>query len=96
MAAYIVFTRDEPIRDEEAMQAYNAVNARGPRTPGLEALVIYGEITGLEGDAPDGAVMLGFPDKATALAWYNSPKYQEAIAHRKKAADYRAYLVEGV
>jgi uncharacterized protein (DUF1330 family) len=93
---YIIFTREEPIQDEAAMQAYRDINASGPRTEGLEALVIYGEITGLEGETPDGAVVLKFPDRATALKWYNSPKYQEAIKHRTRAAKYRAFMVEGL
>lgn len=96
VGTYIIFTREEPIKDEAAMQAYRDINASGPRTEGLEALAIYGEITGLEGETPDGAVVLRFPDRATALKWYNSPKYQEAIAHRKRAAHYRAFMVEGL
>ncbi len=52
--------------------------------------------TGLEGDAPDGAVVLKFPDHAAAMEWYNRPIYQEAIQHRMKAAHYRVFMVEGV
>lgn len=96
MPVYIIFTRDEPIRDAEAMKAYQETNARGGRTEGLEAIAIYGEITALEGEAPDGAVVLKFPDKDTALSWYNSPNYQEAVAHRKRAADYRVFMIEGL
>jgi hypothetical protein len=40
VAIYIIFTRDEPIKDEAAMQAYRDINASGPRTEGLEALAI--------------------------------------------------------
>jgi len=31
-----------------------------------------------------------------ARAWYRDPAYQEALAHRKRAADYRVILVEGL
>ena len=95
MASYIIFTREEPIKDESAMQAYKDTNAQGPRTEDMEALVIYGDLQGLEGDAPDGAVVLKFPDRETAMAWYNSPMYQEAITHRKRAAHYRVFVVDG-
>lgn len=95
MATYIIFTREEPIKDEAAMKAYQETNARGGRTEGLEALVVYGAIEGLEGEAPDGAVVLKFPDKATAMEWYNRPIYQEAIKHRMNAAHYRVFVVEG-
>jgi uncharacterized protein (DUF1330 family) len=96
MAAYIIFTREEPIKDADAMKAYQETNAQGPRTEGLEAIAVYGEITSLEGDAPDGAVVLKFPDSETAMKWYNSPKYQEAVAHRKRAAHYRVFMIEGL
>jgi uncharacterized protein (DUF1330 family) len=96
MATYIIFTREEPIKDEAAMQAYRDTNAKGGRFEGLEALAAYGDITGLEGETPDGAVVLKFPDRAAALEWYNRPIYQEAIEHRKKAADYRVFMIEGV
>lgn len=96
MAAYIIFTREEPVGDEDAMQAYRDTNARAGRPEGLEPLAVYGEITQLEGDAPDGSVVLKFPDKAAALDWYNRPIYQEAVVHRKKAAHYRVFIIEGI
>jgi uncharacterized protein (DUF1330 family) len=96
MATYIIFTREEPIRNEADMQAYRDTNAKGGRTEGMEALVAYGPITGLEGEAPDGAVVLKFDTREAAMEWYNRPIYQEAIEHRKKAAHYRVFMVEGV
>jgi uncharacterized protein (DUF1330 family) len=96
MATYIIFTREEPIRDEAEMQAYRDTNAKGGRTEGMEALVAYGPITGLEGETPDGAVVLKFDTREAAMEWYNRPIYQEAIEHRKKAAHYRVFMVEGV
>jgi uncharacterized protein (DUF1330 family) len=96
MSAYIIFTREEPIKDEAAMQAYKDTNAKGGRTEGMEALVVYGGLEGLEGDAPDGAVVLKFPDRAAALAWYNRPIYQEAVKHRMQAAHYRVFVVDGL
>ena len=50
----------------------------------------------LEGEAPDGVVMLEFPTVEDAKAWYFSPGYQAAAQHRKKGANYRVILVEGV
>ena len=96
MATYIIFTREEPIKNEAAMQDYRDTNAKGGRTEGMEALVAYGPIIGLEGETPDGAVVLKFPDHAAAMEWYNRPIYQEAIQHRMKAAHYRVFMVEGV
>ena len=65
--------------------------------PGLlTPLVVYGALEALEGDAPDGVVILRFPTVEDARAWYNSPAYQAAVAYRKKGADYRAFIVEGL
>lgn len=96
MATYIIFTREEPIRDEAEMQAYRDTNAKGGRSEGMEALVAYGPITGLEGETPDGAVVLKFENREAANDWYSRPIYQEAIQHRKKAAHYRVFMVDGV
>jgi uncharacterized protein (DUF1330 family) len=50
----------------------------------------------LEGEAADGNVLLEFPTADDARAWYHSDEYQAAAEHRKLAAHYRAFLVEGV
>ena len=39
---------------------------------------------------------LEFPTVADAQAWYQSPAYQAALPHRKKAADYRVIIVQGM
>ena len=41
-------------------------------------------------------VILEFASIAEAEAWYHSPAYQKAAAHRHRGADYRVYIVEGV
>lgn len=95
MATYVVFSRDRT-KDPEEMKIYaeKASEARGnhPITPHA----FYGEIETLEGPEVEGAVIISFPTKAEALAWYNSPEYTEARAHRFKGADYRVFMVEGV
>lgn len=95
MTAYVIFIKDgvkDP--DEMAIYAEKAGAARGdhPLTP----LVFYGDITTLEGPEAEGAVVLAFPDMAAARAWYDSPAYTEARAHRLKGGNYRVLLVEGV
>lgn len=96
MATYIIFIRDGEVVDLEAMEAYKQTNASRPRDESMSPMVVYGEATALEGgDAPDGTVVLRFPDKAAAKAWYEHPVYQEAIKHRQKAADYRVFMIEG-
>jgi uncharacterized protein (DUF1330 family) len=95
MAVYMLFVREEPIRDAAEMATYRQMNAQGPRDPNLTPLVVYGAIEAVEGRAPDGIIVLQFPTVADAKAWYNSPAYQAALPHRKLGADYRAFIVEG-
>jgi len=96
MAAYEIFLRESTIRDPAAMGACGKHIQEGPVDPNLKPLVLYGTQQELEGKAPDGVVMLQFPTVEAAKAWYNSPGYQKAIRHRKKAADYRASIVQGM
>lgn len=96
MPAYVIFTREGAIRDESAMETYARMNRESPPDPKLTPLVVYGALESLEGDAPDGVVILRFPTVEDARAWYNSPAYQAAVAYRQKGADYRAFIVEGL
>jgi uncharacterized protein (DUF1330 family) len=95
MAAYAIFIRDR-MKDPEEFAVYGQKGraARGdhPLTP----LAYYGAVETWEGQPAEGVVVLQFPTMEAARAWYNSPGYQEALVHRKRAADYRVVLVEGV
>lgn len=67
-----------------------------PSNPALVPLAIYGGITALEGEAPDGAIVLEFPTTEDALGWYQNEDYQAAIPFRQQAADYDMFIVEGL
>ncbi len=95
MAAYVLFIRDR-ITDEAGMQEY-ATTARAARgdhqyTP----LVFYNPCETPEGEAADGVVVLQFEDIAAARAWYHSDAYQAAAKIRKRSADYRVIITEGL
>jgi uncharacterized protein (DUF1330 family) len=96
MPAYMLFIREGAIRDQSELDKYRRMSRESPRDPKLTPLVVYGAIEPVEGAAPDGMVMLQFPTVEDAKAWYNSPGYQAALAHRKKGADYRAFIVQGL
>jgi uncharacterized protein (DUF1330 family) len=100
MATYIVFTR-ESTQDQSELDIYQS--KVGPTFKGhpVKILAAYGpqqvlEGDVLEGDAPEGVVIVEFPSTAEARAWYDSPAYQEVAQHRFKGSRYRAVLVEGV
>lgn len=95
MSAYVVFTREETTDlDELAQYAEKAPKAR----PGhdLTPLAFYGDFEVLEGNPMEGAVILRFPDKAAARAWYDSPAYQDAMKHRQKGSKYRVFIIDGL
>ncbi len=99
MPAYMIFIREEPVRDAAAIQEYSRLNREN--TPKfaefkLKPLVVYGAVEAVEGPAPDGVIVLEFPSVEHAKGWYNSPAYQEALPHRLRGADYRAIIVEGL
>lgn len=100
MAAYIVFIREESVKDADALARYSASNrANSPAWMeqfSIKPLAVYGSLETLEGDDADGVVLLEFPTLEDARGWYNSPEYQGALADRHKAAHYRAIMFEGL
>jgi uncharacterized protein (DUF1330 family) len=95
MTAYIIFTR-EKMRDPAEFETYGKM--AGATLAGHEAkpLSFYGKHETLEGAPIDGAVVVEFPTIEAAKAWYDSPAYREARAHRFAAADYRCFITEGL
>jgi uncharacterized protein (DUF1330 family) len=97
MPAYLIVYRESPVRDAAEMEQYQAQTRQMSGGDWkLTPRVIYGDVTPLEGQAPDGVIMLEFPTVEEAKAWYESPAYQAALPHRKKAADFRAIIVQGM
>ena len=96
MSAYVIVMREGPVRDQSALDTYSKMNREGPRDPNLKPLALYGALEALEGDAPEGVVVLEFPTVAAAKAWYDSPAYQAALAYRLQGAEWRAFIVEGL
>ncbi len=96
MPAYVLFIREGAIRNQSEMDLYQRMTREIPRDPKLTPLVVYGAMEPLEGAAPHGVVMLEFPSAEDARAWYHSPAYQAAAAHRKEGAEYRAFIVQGL
>jgi uncharacterized protein (DUF1330 family) len=95
MTTYVVFTR-ERTKDPKEMAIYAEKAHHAGEGHPLTPLAFYGDIQTLEGSPIEGSVILSFPSKEEALAWYNSPLYSEAKEHRLKGADYRVFVIEGV
>ncbi|MCA8892469.1 MAG: DUF1330 domain-containing protein [Hyphomonas sp.] len=95
MSAYAILIR-ERMHDESEMAKYAAAAKAARGEHEITPLAFYGAHEMLEGADADGVVILRFPDMDAAKAWYTSPEYQAARAHRFQAADYRVILVDGV
>ena len=86
------------MRDEAGYQRYGALVAEAAKSVPQQVLARRGRYKVLEGpDDFDRYVLIRFPSVEDAVAYYNSPQYQEAAAIRQ-AASGRCELVitEGV
>jgi uncharacterized protein (DUF1330 family) len=92
MAAYVIFTREGTI-DEQELKRYSELALPTLTNRPVTPLAFYGALDVLEGPAFEGAVVLQFPSMSDA--WYNSPEYQAAALHRRQGAAYRVFIVEG-
>ncbi len=96
MPAYVIVIREEAIKDAESFTEYQRRTRENRGDVQLIPRVIYGKTQVLEGEAPDGVVVLEFPSMEEARAWYDSPGYQNALPYRLKSARHRAFIVEGL
>ena len=95
MPAYIVSR--VKILDREAMQRY--VNEAPPTVAafGGRYLVRGGEVRALEGTwEHDRMVVVAFPDKESALAWYESDLYRPLRDLRQSSAETIILLADGL
>jgi uncharacterized protein (DUF1330 family) len=85
MSAYVIV--HGTVTNPEKMQEYGA--AAGPLAGKHGGEVISrGPVEVLSGSSDyQLAVVIKFPDKATAKAWYESPEYQAIIPIRESALD---------
>jgi uncharacterized protein (DUF1330 family) len=91
MSAFVVVeasVRDPASRDRYAAQVGPTLAKHGGE------VVAFGPWQTLFGSAEyDNGMLVVFPDKAAALAWYNDPAYQALLDLRGRALDCRFRLV---
>jgi uncharacterized protein (DUF1330 family) len=91
MSAYVVV--ETTVRDQEARDRYAPQAAVMIKRLGGEVLA-SGKWELLFGEAAyQNGLLLRFPDKEAALAWYNSPDYQALLDIRGVALDCRFRLL---
>ena len=94
MSAYII--ANVQVTDPEQYKVYQKFSSEAIRKYGANVLVRGGEVDSLEGSEPGRTVVMEFPDKAGAEAFYNSPEYRRAREERAQAARMTMYIVQGV
>ncbi len=94
MTAYVVSR--VAIRDPEKMKAYMANAPSSVKAFGGSYLSRTSDIKVLEGEANyNRMVLLEFPDKERALAWYESQEYYDLRQDRWDSADAHIVVVPG-
>ncbi|HZQ59112.1 MAG TPA: DUF1330 domain-containing protein [Acidimicrobiales bacterium] len=95
MTAYVIYQAE--VLDPERYDEYRAKAAKSIVAAGGRYLVRGGDIDVLEGDPPASrTVVVEFPSREAALAWYRGSEYTEVRKIRDGAAQARAYVVDGV
>ena len=95
MAAYVIFIR-EKTRSQSELEIYSKKTPAALAGHAVTPLAVYGRHEVIEGSEVEGVAILRFPTFGEAKAWYDSPAYREARAHRFNGADYQAVIVEGL
>ena len=84
------------VRDPERYKDYVTTAAPAMERHGARFLARGGPFRDLEGPARARNVVIEFPSMEEALACYNSPEYQAAMAVRQEVSEAELLIVEGV
>lgn len=92
--AYII--AEVAVEDAATFEEYRAAVAPMIAAFGGQYIVRGGAVSALEGDAPEGrVVVIEFPDKAAAEKFWFSKDYAPVAAIRQRSAKSRIFMVEG-
>ena len=84
------------IKDQDSFKSYAQAAPATVSQYGGKFAIRPGKAESLKGDAPQGPfVMLAFDSVEQARKWASSPEYTALIPTRDKAADTRAFIIEG-
>lgn len=95
MSSYLIV--EFSVKDPDVYREQYAANAgKTAKEYGAEALANSNwELLHGDGSLTSGALMR-FPDRESAIKWYNSPEYQQLIEVRGVAMDARFSLLDGL
>lgn len=92
------------ISEADVITDLTAIKKYGEKVPATLApfdghyrfVVAGGKAQSLDGEAPQGIVVIAFDSVEQARAWYHSPAYQAIKPIRENAVKGRMFLVEGL
>ncbi len=94
MTAYII-ARIE-VTDLEDYKTYASQTVALAEKAGGTFLVKGGPMTQVEGSGPDRHVIISFPTREQALAWYESPEYQAILPIALRSSRRDLVVVDGI
>jgi len=94
MSAYIIARIN--VTDPDDYQGYAGQTVALAEKFGGRFLVKGGPQTQLEGNSPDRHVIIEFPDRETALSWYNSDAYRRILPIALSSSERDIVVVDGV
>ena len=86
----------QKITDAEAYKPLPEKGKAAAEAAGGHYVIRTGNITGLDGVAPERLALIEFDSMEKAQAWYNSPTQKDADTIRAKSTDSLAFIVEGL
>ena len=94
MAVYSMVNAE--VHDADAYGEYAKLAGPAVEKFGGKFLARGGKMVVKEGSPMPRAVIIEWPDMATAEAFYDSPEYQEALSHGLPASTRNYWFIEGV
>ena len=95
MSAYVIV--QETVQDQAMFDTYRKNVPATIVAHGGRFLVRGGALTVLEGDWEMlGVVVVEFPSRAAAEAWYESPEYQKLVPLRRNSTAGNFVIVDGI
>jgi uncharacterized protein (DUF1330 family) len=95
MSAYVIV--QETVQDQEMFDSYRKDVPATIFAHGGRFLVRGGALTVLEGEwEMPRVVVVEFPSRAAAEAWYESPEYQKLVPLRRNSTTGNFVIVDGI
>ncbi|MGF7161888.1 uncharacterized protein (DUF1330 family) [Rhodoligotrophos appendicifer] len=95
MTSYAVAHLRDVVMSPALIEYVQAID--GTLAPFEGHFIIHGgEKIVLEGHVADDLIVIAFPDRQSALGWYDSPAYRAILDKRKGSSKGEVFIIDGV